>query len=126
LRVASTAPKPAGFPKIFVSGGFVLPMLIFGSQSAGFLRGGSRMADSEKQIDKAEGIIKWFDARKGFGFIIGPQGQDIFVHFSVIDQDQGFRTFRDGEKVVYSAQAGPKGWAATHARALARETASAS
>ncbi|MSR28548.1 MAG: cold shock domain-containing protein [Phycisphaerales bacterium] len=87
------------------------------------------MPDSEKTIDKVidktEGIIKWFDARKGFGFIIGPQGQDIFVHFSVIEQDQGFRTFRDGEKVVYSAQAGTKGWAATHARALARETAPA-
>ncbi len=77
------------------------------------------MADDNKQIDKAEGIVKWFDARKGFGFIVGPQGQDIFVHFSVIEQDQGFRTFRDGEKVVYSAQSGAKGWAATHARAFA-------
>lgn len=81
------------------------------------------MSDIEKSIDKTEGIIKWFDARKGFGFIVGPQGQDIFVHFSVIEQDQGFKTFRDGEKVVYSAQCGLKGWAATHARALVRQTA---
>lgn len=81
------------------------------------------MPDSEKRLEKVEGIIKWFDARKGFGFIIGPQGQDIFVHFSVIEQEQGFRTLRDGEKVIYSAQAGPKGWAATYARAFARESA---
>ncbi len=83
------------------------------------------MSDSNKTITNSEGIIKWFDARKGFGFIIGPEGQDIFVHFSVIEQEQGFKTFRDGEKVVYSAQSGAKGWAATHARALVRETAPA-
>ncbi|MEY4181651.1 MAG: hypothetical protein RLZZ217_277 [Planctomycetota bacterium] len=63
------------------------------------------MTDTQK-IENAEGTIKWFDARKGFGFIIGPQGQDIFVHFTVIDQETGFRTFKDGEKVTYSAQCG--------------------
>ncbi len=84
------------------------------------------MAENEQTITNADGVIKWFDARKGFGFIVGPQGQDIFVHFSVIEQDQGFRTLRDGEKVTYSAQSGAKGWAATHAKALARATAPAS
>ncbi|RLS50605.1 MAG: cold shock domain-containing protein, partial [Planctomycetota bacterium] len=48
------------------------------------------MTDTQK-IENVEGTIKWFDARKGFGFIIGPQGQDIFVHFTVIDQETGFR-----------------------------------
>ncbi|MSR69003.1 MAG: cold shock domain-containing protein [Phycisphaerales bacterium] len=83
------------------------------------------MAENEETILNTDGVIKWFDARKGFGFIVGPQGQDIFVHFSVIDQEQGFRTLRDGEKVTYSAQSGAKGWAATHAKAFARTTASA-
>ena len=78
------------------------------------------MSENSQTIVNVDGIIKWFDARKGFGFIIGPQGQDIFVHFSVIEQDQGFRTLRDGEKVTYSAQSGSKGWAATAARATAR------
>ncbi|MEY4786548.1 MAG: hypothetical protein RL692_442 [Planctomycetota bacterium] len=78
------------------------------------------MSDNLQTIVNVDGIIKWFDARKGFGFIIGPQGQDIFVHFSVIEQDQGFRTLRDGEKVTYSAQSGSKGWAATAAKATAR------
>ncbi|MSQ90102.1 MAG: cold shock domain-containing protein [Phycisphaerales bacterium] len=81
------------------------------------------MSETEQKIQDSEGIVKWFDARKGFGFIVGPQGQDIFVHFSVIDQEQGFRTLRDGEKVIYSAQSGTKGWAASHARAVARAIA---
>lgn len=81
------------------------------------------MSENSQQIMNEDGIVKWFDARKGFGFIIGPQGQDIFVHFSVIEQDQGFRTLRDGEKVKYSAQSGAKGWAASAAKATAREPA---
>ncbi|MFO0783652.1 MAG: cold shock domain-containing protein [Phycisphaerales bacterium] len=71
-------------------------------------------------LENVEGQVKWFDPRKGFGFIIGPQGQDIFVHFSVIEQEGGFRTLNDGEMVTYSAQQGPKGWAATKARSLTR------
>jgi len=75
------------------------------------------MTDTQK-IENAEGTIKWFDARKGFGFIIGPQGQDIFVHFSVIDQVEGFKTLRDGEAVTYSAAKGQKGWSATKVKSL--------
>ena len=73
-----------------------------------------------------EGQVKWFDPRKGFGFVVGPEGQDIFVHFSTIEQ-QGFRTLRDGERVVYSAKLGAKGWAASAVRHLepAREPAMA-
>ena len=41
------------------------------------------MADAQV-LNDIEGVVKWFDARKGFGFIVGPEGQDIFVHFSVI------------------------------------------
>lgn len=74
-------------------------------------------------LENIEGQVKWFDPRKGFGFIVGPDGQDIFVHFSVIEQDQGFRTLRDGEKVIYSAQVGAKGWSATYARSLVRAAA---
>jgi len=75
------------------------------------------MADAQTLTD-VEGVVKWFDARKGFGFIVGPNGQDIFVHFSVIDQPDGFRALRDGERVVYSANDGEKGWSATKARSL--------
>ncbi|MFT5425055.1 MAG: CspA family cold shock protein [Phycisphaerales bacterium] len=70
---------------------------------------------SEQQnsrIEQAEGEVKWFDPRKGFGFVVGPDGQDIFVHFSVIEGD-GFRVLRDGTKVVYDAESSDKGWKAT-------------
>ena len=75
---------------------------------------------SHSELHQVEGTVKWFDPRKGYGFIIGPEGQDIFVHFSVIEQEGGFRTLNDGEMVVYSAQQGPKGWAATKAKSLTR------
>lgn len=65
-----------------------------------------------EQVVGAEGVVKWFDSRKGFGFIVGPEGQDIFTHFSVIEGD-GFRVLSDGTKVHYDAVKGPKGWRAT-------------
>src|SRR3954469_16326890 len=63
-------------------------------------------------IDAAEGIVKWFDPRKGFGFIVGPEGQDIFTHYSVIQGD-GFRVLKDGASVQYDAVRTEKGWKAT-------------
>ena len=68
--------------------------------------------EHSEELLGAEGVVKWFDSRKGFGFIVGPQGQDIFTHFSVIEGD-GFRVLSDGAKVHYDAVKGPKGWRAT-------------
>jgi len=79
---------------------------------------------SNTELHQIEGTVKWFDPRKGYGFIVGPEGQDIFVHFSVIEQTEGFRTLRDGEKVSYSAAVGAKGWSATRVRSLAQVTQS--
>lgn len=67
---------------------------------------------AEQRIEGVEGVVKWFDPRKGFGFIIGPEGQDIFVHYSVI-QGEGFRALKDGSSVVYDATRSDKGWKAT-------------
>ena len=67
---------------------------------------------SPDQITGLAGLVKWFDPRKGFGFIVGPDGQDIFVHFTVIDGD-GFRVVRDGTTVTYDAVRSEKGWKAT-------------
>jgi CspA family cold shock protein len=55
-----------------------------------------------------KGSVKWFDSKKGFGFIVGSEGEDIFVHFSVIQGD-GFRSLKDGEPVNYEVERGPKG-----------------
>jgi CspA family cold shock protein len=55
-----------------------------------------------------QGSVKWFDSKKGFGFIISPEGQDVFVHFTSIEGD-GYRSLRDGEKVEYEQLEGDKG-----------------
>lgn len=83
----------------------------------------SEAAVSSNELADQQGQVKWFDARKGFGFIVGPEGQDIFVHFSCIQQAEGFRTLRDGEAVAYSAAKGPKGWAASSVRSLRTDAA---
>ncbi len=72
-------------------------------------QGSSESLNTLKQV---HGIVKWFDPRKGFGFIIGPDEQDIFVHFTVIEGD-GFRVLKDGAEVVYDAEENSKGWRAT-------------
>jgi len=71
------------------------------------------MADApSKSLVDAEGTVKWFDPKKGFGFIVGPEGQDIFVHFTQIE-GEGFRVLIDGTKVRYDANKGDRGWHAT-------------
>jgi CspA family cold shock protein len=59
----------------------------------------------------AIGTVKWFDSKKGFGFLVNDEGKDVFVHFSTIDGD-GFRTLKDGEKVEYEELRGDKGLSA--------------
>jgi CspA family cold shock protein len=68
--------------------------------------------ESGQRLEGVEGTVKWFDPRKGYGFIVGPQGQDIFAHFSVIE-GEGFRALKDGSAVVYDATNTDKGWKAT-------------
>ena len=57
------------------------------------------------------GQVKWFDPKKGYGFILGPTGQDVFVHYSQI-RGGGFRSLKDGETVEYELVEGEKGWQA--------------
>jgi len=54
------------------------------------------------------GKVKWFDPKKGYGFIIGEEGQDVFVHYTSIIGD-GFRALKDGEMVTYDLVKGEKG-----------------
>jgi CspA family cold shock protein len=54
------------------------------------------------------GNVKWFDRKKGYGFIVGPDGRDVFVHYSNIIGD-GFRSLRDGESVKYELVETDKG-----------------
>jgi len=66
------------------------------------------------------GTVKWFDSRKGYGFILNGNGSgsDIFVHFKAIEGN-GFRRLVDGETVEYDLDQGPKGLLAIRVKRLA-------
>jgi CspA family cold shock protein len=83
---------------------------------ASVLLGGNSPARSEgghasvSDGDREEGTVKWFNVSKGFGFIIRPDGEEIFVHFrSIIGADKGRRSLRDGQSVSYVVVDSDKG-----------------
>lgn len=57
---------------------------------------------------KEQGTVKWFNASKGFGFIKRETGEDVFVHFSAI-QESGYKTLEEGAAVEFEVVKGPKG-----------------
>lgn len=59
----------------------------------------------------AEGIVKWFNDRKGFGFIQRDDGEDVFVHHTAIT-GSGFRSLSEGDRVSFDVENGPKGFSA--------------
>ena len=61
----------------------------------------------------ANGIVKWFNDSKGFGFIEQEDGPDVFVHFSEVKSD-GFKSLSEGERVTFDIEQGNKGPAATN------------
>lgn len=54
------------------------------------------------------GTVKWFSAEKGYGFIGQEEGEDVFVHFTAIE-DEGFRTLDEGQKVEFEIVQGDRG-----------------
>lgn len=61
----------------------------------------------------AKGRVKWFNEKKGFGFISRDDGNDVFVHFSAIKRD-GFKSLYEGDEVEFEVSQGPKGPHATN------------
>ncbi len=70
----------------------------------------------------AKGTVKWFDPKKGFGFVVNEEGQDVFVHYTSIGGD-GFRCLRNGQVVEYKQFDSGKGLQGTDVRIV--ETSSA-
>ena len=62
--------------------------------------------------DRTQGTVKWFNADKGFGFISQEDGEDLFVHYSEI-QDTGYRTLEEGAIVEFDITQGKKGMQAS-------------
>jgi cold shock protein len=54
------------------------------------------------------GTVKWFNAEKGYGFITGEDGKDVFAHFSQI-KSEGYKSLQEGQKVSYEVGQGQKG-----------------
>ena len=65
----------------------------------------------------ANGIVKWFDARKGYGFIEQEEGSDVFVHHSGINA-AGFKSLDEGDRVTFDVEQGNKGPAAVNVSVL--------
>ena len=63
------------------------------------------------------GRVKWFDEKKGFGFIERENGNDVFVHFRAIE-GSGFKTLAEGQEVEFDVEDGPKGPQAANVKAI--------
>ncbi len=63
----------------------------------------------------AQGTVKWFNNKKGYGFINEESGRDIFVHFSSIDMD-GYKSLTEGEQVVFDVEESTRGPEAKNVR----------
>jgi CspA family cold shock protein len=73
------------------------------------------MAVWSVKVGVSTGKVKWFNDDKGFGFISGEGGQDIFVHHTQIVAE-GFRSLKEGDDVEFETETGPKGLKATNVR----------
>ena len=59
--------------------------------------------------EREQGTVKWFNGSKGYGFIERMEGDDVFVHFSALPDDGGFRNLDEGQRVEFTVAQGPKG-----------------
>jgi len=67
------------------------------------------------------GTVKWFDCKKGYGFVVTSEGADVFVHYSSIE-GEGFRSLKEGEVVEFEQATGPNG---LYAKKIVRDAAAA-
>jgi cold shock protein len=70
-----------------------------------------------KEIPMEQGVVKWFNGAKGFGFIQRESGEDVFVHYKAI-LGEGYKTLNEGDKVQFDVEKGPKGLQASNVSKL--------
>jgi len=63
-----------------------------------------------------KGVVKWFNGSKGYGFISREDGTDVFVHYTAIEDNGGYRSLDEGENVEFEVTEGPKGLQAVSVR----------
>ena len=63
--------------------------------------------------ERVQGTVKWFNSSKGYGFLSRDGGEDVFVHYSAI-QDDGYRSLEEGQSVEFTIEQGPKGLQASN------------
>ena len=71
-------------------------------------RSSGTMVESDVEDGRERGVVKWFNVKKGFGFITWDEGEDVFVHFRSI-RGQGHRSLTEGQRVKFSVVRGDKG-----------------
>jgi CspA family cold shock protein len=86
-----------------------------GLRTKPWLHGGAgfqfKRPERKEYFVREKGTVKWFNGAKGYGFIQRSTGEDVFVHFSAI-QENGYRTLNEGETVEFDLLKGPKGFQA--------------
>ncbi len=71
-----------------------------------------------RAVEVPKGKVKWFDNKKGYGFITPEDGKDVFVHHTAIQGD-GYKTLQEGQEVEFEVVQGPKGEQAANVTPLA-------
>jgi cold shock protein len=103
-RTSASTPGPAATEPAAVAGTAITTPATVAPPAAG-----AQAADrAEIASPRRRGTVKWFDAGKGYGFIRGDDGQDVFVHHSAVSE-AGFRAFNQGQTVEYEVRHSPKG-----------------
>jgi CspA family cold shock protein len=67
--------------------------------------------EEQTPLAREQGVVKWFNASKGYGFVQRQSGEDVFVHFSAIQMD-GYKSLNEGQLVEFEVRQGPKGFQA--------------